>query len=83
VEESFTLSFLYKGVHTELSCHLRVSAYTYQFICVVGGHEIIMEKDDEGNIRVLDAAPFSDKFKKPDSEFIRAMVAEMQRVLQE
>jgi hypothetical protein len=79
--ESFTLNFEYKGITREIDCTLRVSAYTYQFLCVVDNYEMILEKDDEGNLRILDADPFSGKNRKTDPGLIRALMAELERVL--
>ena len=59
MSETFTLNFLFKDVQQEVTCTLRASAYTYQFLCTVGNSELILEKDDEGNLRALDADPFS------------------------
>jgi len=81
MSEWFTLNFLFKEVPQEVVCRLRTSAYTYQFLCTVGETELILEKDDEGNLRALDADPFSAKKAKPDPALVRAMIAEMERIL--
>jgi hypothetical protein len=81
--ESFTLNFLYQGVPQEIECTLRVSAFTYQFLFTTDGIEMIVERDDEGNLRAIEAAPFSNKNKKPDPAFIRAAMSELERILQE
>ena len=79
--EAFTVNFLYKGVPQEIHCTLRVSAYTYQFLCVIGSTELILEKDDEGNLRALEADPFSAKNKKPDPALVKTLIGEMERIL--
>jgi hypothetical protein len=81
--EPFTLQYLYKGVTEEISCSLRVSTFTYQFLCTIDNTEIILEKDDEGRLRVLDADPFSGKNKKPDPIRILAIKDELERILLE
>ena len=81
--ESYNLDILYKGVQHEISCTLRVSAYTYQFLCTSGNSQIILEKDDEGNLRAMEADPFSAKVQRPDPGFVKALMAEMERILQE
>ena len=83
MSEGFTLNFLFKDVPQEVTCRLRTSAYTYQFLCTVGEAELILEKDDEGNLRALEADPFSAKKIKPDPGLVRAMIAEMERILQQ
>ena len=82
MSESFTLNFLFKDVPREVSCTLRTSAYTYQFLCRIGDSEMILEKDDEGNLRALDADPFSSGKPKPDPGLVRALIAEMEKILQ-
>jgi hypothetical protein len=81
--ETFTLNFLYKGISQEIKCTLRVSAYTYQFLCTAGSAEIIFEKDDEGNLRAREADPLSNKNQKPDPGLVKALLIEMERILQE
>jgi hypothetical protein len=81
VPENFTLSFSYKGIPHEIPCRLRVSAYTYQFLCTTGDTELILEKDDEGNIRALEADPFSKKSQKKDPGFVKVLIEEMERIL--
>jgi hypothetical protein len=82
MSDTFTLNFLFKDIPREIHCRLRASAYTYQFLCTVGETELILEKDDEGNLRVLDADPFSAGKATPDPGLVRAMIVEMERILQ-
>jgi len=79
--ESFTLNFLYKGVPQEIVCTLRVSAFTYQFLCEIGSIEMILEKDDEGNLRAMEADPFLNKSQKPDPALVRTMMDELENIL--
>ena len=81
--ESFTLDFEYKGKPQKINCALRVSAYTYQFLCTAGNSEIIIEKDDEGKLRALEAEPFIRNAQKTDPALILAMMNELERILQE
>jgi hypothetical protein len=81
--ESFILNFSYKGEQEEMECTLRVSAYTYQFLCTIAGIDMIMEKDDDGNLRVMEADPFANKGKKPDPALVRAVMDELEKVLQQ
>jgi hypothetical protein len=60
---------------------LRVSAYTYQFICTTGDSGIILDKDDEGNWRAMDADPFSGKKNKPEPGLVKSLIDELDRIL--
>jgi hypothetical protein len=79
--ESFSLEIPYRGSLHKITCRLRMSAYTYQVLCNSGETEFILERDDEGNLRALEAAPFSGNHPKPDTELVRALVLEMERIL--
>jgi hypothetical protein len=68
--EAFTLNFMYKGSPQSIECTLRISAYTYQFLCTIDGIEMILEKDDEGNFRAMESNPFAVKNQKPDPALI-------------
>jgi hypothetical protein len=81
MSEDFTVNFLYKGVVREIHCTLRVSTYTYQFLCAIDNTEMILERDDEGNLRAMEADPFSVKKKKPDPALVRTLIEEMERIL--
>lgn len=82
MSDSFTLNFLFKETPQEINCRLRASAYTYQFLCIIGENELIVEKDDEGKLRALNADPFSHGKTKPDPGLVKAMITEMERILQ-
>lgn len=75
------LQMIYKGSPIEVICTLRVSAYTYQFLCQLDDTEIILEKDDEGKLRAIMADPFSSKNKKPDPALVQHLIEEMERIL--
>jgi hypothetical protein len=79
--EDFIVNFLYKGVPQEIHCRLRVSTYTYQFLCTIDNTEMILERDDEGNFRAIEADPFKVKKKKPDPALVRTLIGEMERIL--
>jgi hypothetical protein len=82
VPEEFTLSIVYKETQQEIPCRLRVSAYTYQFLCTIGDLEWILEKDDAGNVRALAADSFAKTSQKTDPGLVKAVVEEMERILQ-
>ncbi len=74
---------MYKGDPREISFDLRVSTYKYQFLCTVDNIEMIFEKDDEGNLRALEADPFTNKNKKPDMAHVKAVMIELEKILGE
>lgn len=74
---------MYKGDTREISFDLRVSTYKYQFLCTVDNIEMIFEKDDEGNLRALEADPFTNKNKKPDMAHVKAVMIELEKILGE
>lgn len=80
--ESFTIEFDYKGMPQKMECTLRVSAYTYQLLCTTENSEIVVEKDDEGNLRAIEANPFSGNGQKVNPGMIQAMMKELERILQ-
>ena len=80
--EDFTIHVIYKGNPEEIHCRFRSSAYTYQFLCQIDNNEMILEKDDEGKIRAMLADPLPAKNKKPDLVLVRAVIEEMERILQ-
>jgi hypothetical protein len=83
MSESFTLSFLYKGVPQDIDCTLRISRFKYQFLCTINNTEMIIEKDDEGNFRAMESDPFSNKNQKPDATLVKAVIDELERILSE
>jgi len=42
---------------------------------------MILERDDEGNFRAIEADPFKVKKKKPDQALVRTLIGEMERIL--
>lgn len=82
MSEEFTLSVNYKGEVREVTCRLRTSAYTYQFLCKAGDSEWIVEKDDEGRIRAMEADPFAAKGHKADPGLVKVLMEEMERIFQ-
>ncbi len=44
---------------------------------------MILEKDDEGNFRAIESDPFSNRNQKPDPDFMKAVIHELERILSE
>jgi len=53
MEHNFELPVLHKGEELILNGRLIASAFSYKFFIIVNGTELIFEKDDEGEFRVL------------------------------
>ena len=81
MSETFFLDISYKGNPYQIECNIRVSRYTYQFICSTGKTQIILEKDDEGYLRALESDPNSGNFQKPEPGLVRTLMEEMERIL--
>jgi hypothetical protein len=79
---TFTLHFIYRGIPQQINCVLRVSTYTYQFLCEIDKNELIVEKDDEGNWRVIKADPFSTNTANTDPGLVKALLSEMEKILE-
>jgi hypothetical protein len=47
----------------------------------VSGSDLIIEKDDEGTLRVLEADPGNSKNSKPEPTLVKALIEEMERIL--
>ena len=83
MEEFFTIKLLHKGVEKLLSGKLRISAYTHQFIFIIGESEIILEKDDEGNFRAFTTAEFARSARKTDPSLVQALILEMEKEMKD
>ncbi len=81
MSDTYSLDIFYQGIVHKIECTLRVSKYTYQFLCSTGNSEIIVEKDDEGNLRALEAEPFTVSSQKPESGLVKALMEELERIL--
>ncbi|MDR3678723.1 MAG: hypothetical protein P4L41_02080 [Flavipsychrobacter sp.] len=55
--EGFELPVVYKGQEMEFGARLVISGYVYQFIIIVNDRDLVFEKDDEGNYRVINYTP--------------------------
>lgn len=53
MEHYFELPVTYKGEEHSFKGRLTTFGYVYKFYIVVGGRELVFEKDDEGEYRVL------------------------------
>jgi hypothetical protein len=81
LEESFVLTVNYKGTELDIPGILRISAYTHQFILSVSGTQLVIEKDDEQNLRAFLPAEEITKGSTIDSKLVSLIVAELSKVL--
>lgn len=51
--EEFQLPVTYKGQEQLFNVKLATFTYGYKFYVDVNGHEVIFERDDEGNMRAM------------------------------
>ncbi len=57
MQEGFELPVVYKGEELEFGSRLVISGYVYQFIIIVNDRELVFEKDDAGEYRVVNYTP--------------------------
>jgi hypothetical protein len=81
LEESFVLTVLYKGKELDIPGILRVSAYTHQFILTVSGTQLVIEKDDEQNLRAFLPADEITKGRTIESDLVSLIMGELLKVL--
>lgn len=55
MEHFFELPVMYKGEELSFNGRLVTFGYVYKFHIMVNGHELVLEKDDDENYRVLAA----------------------------
>ncbi|AZA89199.1 Uncharacterised protein [Chryseobacterium nakagawai] len=51
--EEFQLPVTYKGQEQLFNVKLATFTYGYKFYVDVNGHEVVFERDDEGNMRAM------------------------------
>ena len=78
MEHFFELPVTYKGEELELKSRLVTFGYVYKFHIIVGGRELVFEKDDEQNYRVL--APAGDAESSADKELMEAIIASLKQI---
>lgn len=76
----FELLVVYKGQELELHGRLAAFGYTYRFIIQLGDLELVVEKDEQGDLRALLPAEQA-QVKQPDPELVAAVVHSLQQVL--
>jgi len=77
MEHFFELPVPYKGTELLLKGRLVTFAYTYKFYVVVNGHELIFERDDEHQFRVLNT---QDRPVDIDSELIGQIITVLKKL---
>lgn len=80
METSFELPVCYKGQDIELPMRLVTFGYTYRFVVQAGDTEIIIERDEQGELRAL-TNPEQLQAHKTDPELVAAIVRSIQQVI--
>lgn len=76
MEHSFELPVEVRGVEHVLNGRIVASAYTYKMYLMVEDEEIVIEKDDEQNYRVISEVPGGGKPVNP--ELLEAIINTLQ-----
>ncbi len=76
--EEFSLDLEVRGKPVTVEGRLRQSTFTYQFLFDIEGTELIVEKDDQGELRAF-APGIRDGQKPPDQLLVKAILAEMEK----
>lgn len=80
MEHYFELPVTYKNENLLLRGRLVTFAYDYKFYVNVQGQELIFERDDEGNFRVI--APQSDTQKPVERDLVEKITISLLQVIQ-
>jgi hypothetical protein len=57
MEEGFSLPVIFKGEEIAFNARLVINGYLFRFIIIIDDRELVVEKDDEGNYRVVNYSP--------------------------
>ena len=76
--DEFSLDLEVRGKPVTVEGRLRQSTFTYQFLFDLEGTELIVEKDDQGELRAI-APGIRDGQKAPDQLLVKAILAEMEK----
>ena len=79
MEHNFELPVLHKGEELILNGRLVPTAYSYKLFIVVNGVELIIEKDDEGELRVLTQE--GEEKQLPDKALIADVLDALQQIV--
>lgn len=75
MEHFFSLPIVYNGAEIEYKARLVTFGYSYKFYIMVDKTELVIEKDDEGNYRVL-----SENNAYIDAGLCKAIIASLQQI---
>jgi hypothetical protein len=82
LEETFSLTVHFKDQDIEIPGILRVSAYTHQFVLTVTGIQLVVEKDDEQNLRAFLPNDEIQKGNSIDKGLVTLIVAGLAKALE-
>ena len=80
METSFELPVHYKGQDIELPMRLVSFGYTYRFVVQAGEAEIVIEKDEQGELRAL-IDPEQVHVRQVDAALIEAIMNSIQQII--
>jgi len=78
MEHYFDLPVVYNGEEQVYKGRLATFGYVYKFYIVVDGRELVFEKDDEGQYRVLTES--EDKDKSVDAGLLQAVIKSLEHL---
>ncbi|MDB5199239.1 MAG: hypothetical protein JWO92_1202 [Chitinophagaceae bacterium] len=79
MEDNFQIPVVYLGHELQFNARLLQSGYIHKFDVDVNGHQVFVEKDDEGNYRAVLADITSEN--KIDKSLIKAIVESIKEIL--
>jgi hypothetical protein len=77
MEHFFTLPVTYQGMDYEYKARLVTFGYSFKFHVMVDKRELIFERDDEMNLRALDADPGQEPM---DPSLLAAIAAALEHI---
>lgn len=77
MEHHFNLEVHYKGEELNLRVRLVTFGYTYKFFVTIEKDELVVERDDEMNYRIISANPAA---KKIDAGLFAAIVTALEKL---
>lgn len=78
MEHYFELPVIYQGKEHTFKGRLATFGYVYKFYIIVGGQELVFEKDEEGQYRVFAAEEKKDQHIDP--ELIRVIIGTLSKL---
>ncbi|MHB1922116.1 MAG: hypothetical protein ACYCOO_07750 [Chitinophagaceae bacterium] len=82
MEDPWIITVTDRGKERQLKATLQVRGYTYRFLIMVEGWEVIFERDEEGRFRaVVSTVDHQKSARSPDPELLQAIAIELEALL--